>query len=138
MSPTAVTGQPTFCAALTSLAQQSASEPAPDLPASLVRSGVSGEPTCAQAPVTGTPAHCRWEFPYRDPAAAEAFEGLKSLIEGCLEPDAQILDDAAVNHPDSYDLLQYRAGDVTVAVSSKDKATLNKTFVFLRLFREGG
>lgn len=40
---------------------------------------------------------------------------------------------SVVNHPDSYDLLQFNFGPAIVSVSLKDKAALAKTYVFLRI-----
>ena len=37
-----------------------------------------------------------------------------------------------VNHPDSYDLHEWRTPSGTYAISVKDKGALNRTLVFLR------
>ena len=76
-------------------------------------------------------ASCHWGFPYRDDAALTTASEIWAEIQACI--DGQIVaEDAAVNHPDSYDLRIWQSGAETFAVAVKDKAALNRTLVFLR------
>ncbi len=76
---------------------------------------------------------CAWEYPYRSPHANEAFEALHGLIGECFGDRAPMRKDPGVNHPDFYDLRQYRLDHVDLSVSIKEKAALQATFVFLRI-----
>ena len=77
---------------------------------------------------------CSWSFGYRADAANARFESLHASVASCLGPDAASRTDPTVNHPDSYSLHEFDAGDVTVAVSIKDKGAQKKTLVFLRIY----
>lgn len=79
--------------------------------------------------------HCFWMHPYRAAEADAAFERLVRTIRTCFDDARAIADDLRVNHPDSYDLKQFRADGALISVSRKDKATLGKTYVFLRAER---
>lgn len=74
---------------------------------------------------------CRWSYPYRDILARHAFEDLLAMVMQCT--DEEIVEDGArVNHPDSYDLRQFRLGESVVSLSLKDKGALGQSLVFLR------
>lgn len=75
---------------------------------------------------------CTWAFDYRDPAAQALFDRLLTQIAACLGPEHRFRQDSGVNHPDFYDLRLISDGAGTLAVSIKDKAGLQQTFVFLR------
>ncbi len=74
---------------------------------------------------------CGWGFPYRSDAADAAFLGLLDDVATCgtlvntADPD--------VSHPDSYDLREFEMDGGRVRVALKDKATLQQTYVFLRI-----
>lgn len=75
---------------------------------------------------------CHWSHAYRGstvaPHAARIWQHLTSCRAGqLLAPDTQ------VNHPDSYDLREWAHGRDVYALSVKDKAALERTFVFLRI-----
>lgn len=80
---------------------------------------------------------CQWEFDYRGPAAAQAFDRFTRLLSDCFQGRAREIRDQGVNHPDFYDLRQYRLDNAAVSVSIKDKGALRKTFVFLRIEPNG-
>ena len=79
--------------------------------------------------------HCAWAFDYRVPKAAALFEMYDADIRACLADPQKAKADAEVNHPDSYILHQYLVDGTTVAISLKDKAALQETYVFLRIKR---
>ena len=76
---------------------------------------------------------CNWDFPYRAPGAAAVLDMLDRAIPICVRGAKALPTDSSVNHPDSYDLRRYQRGDVTISTSLKDKASLEKTIVFLRI-----
>lgn len=76
---------------------------------------------------------CVWTFDYRSIRATEGFEALNRSLLQCLGPEVRIRSDQPVNHPDTYDLRTYVYGDASLSVSMKDKAALDKTYVFLRI-----
>ena len=81
---------------------------------------------------------CAWAFPYRAAEAHGTFETFNRSLQDCFGDPAPSGRDHRVNHPDSYDLRQYRSGRVEVAVSIKDKSALQKTYLFLRVHGEPG
>ena len=93
---------------------------------------LSGASECdlAKNPDGARNLHCFWEYPYR---AAEAYDQFDSMVRSlgvCFDGATEPLRDQPVNHPDFYDQLSIRIGDVTVAVSIKDKSASGKTFTF--------
>ena len=74
---------------------------------------------------------CRWSYPYRDVLALHAFEDLLAMVTQCTDEEI-VEDEAQVNHPDSYDLRQFRLGESVVSLSLKDKGALGQSLVFLR------
>ncbi|MEM7075357.1 MAG: hypothetical protein AAF484_09750 [Pseudomonadota bacterium] len=114
------------------------SGPAPAQTCGWVEALVSGQvsPDMAEGAVCTTEDQivCRWDFAYRATAAGALFDTLSETLSACLDPaDAPA---APVNHPDSYAQRQYRAAQTAVSVALKDKAGLDKSFVFLRVDRE--
>ncbi len=81
----------------------------------------------------GTQVHCGWAFPYRAPAAKDAFQGLLAAVTACSGGRVDTTADQDVNHPDYYDLQTFRWIDREIGVSLKDKAGLGETYVFLRV-----
>lgn len=77
--------------------------------------------------------HCSWAFDYRAEAAKHAFDRLSKDVAACLGNDARMIEDQDVNHPDFYDLTSFETDEQTIAVSLKDKAALQQTYVFLRV-----
>ncbi|MEM7179238.1 MAG: hypothetical protein AAGD47_09775 [Pseudomonadota bacterium] len=80
----------------------------------------------------GSGVSCHWEFAFRGAAAQHHADELWSTLTRC-RSGVVLGPDIRVNHPDSYDLRELNAGEVTYRVSLKDKAALNRTLVFLRL-----
>ncbi len=78
---------------------------------------------------------CHWTFPFRDAGAAEFAASLWSTLAAC-RPGSAGGADQRVNHPDSFDLLEWQGADGVYRVSVKDKGGLNRTLVFLGF--EGG
>ncbi len=74
---------------------------------------------------------CHWSYAYRGAAALQAFEDLLALLRQCADEEI-VEDEAQVNHPDSYDLRQFRLGESVVSLSLKDKGALGQSLVFLR------
>ncbi|MEM7215325.1 MAG: hypothetical protein AAF423_07255 [Pseudomonadota bacterium] len=79
---------------------------------------------------------CFWEFEYRADIAKVHFDQIGNTITLCLGNQTEIKSDQPVNHPDFYDLQTYQADGTTFALSIKDKAALEQTFVFLRVENE--
>ena len=76
--------------------------------------------------------HCAWPFAYRAAAALDGFDQLVEQVEGCLGGSGDGIGDQSVNHPDSYDLREFKIEGGSVAVSLKDKGALQQTYIFLR------
>ncbi len=76
--------------------------------------------------------HCRWSFDYRSDESIEMQDRMASDIRDCLGAST-ISPEQGVNHPDTYDQQLYRAGDMALSVSLKDKAAMQRSFVFLRI-----
>ncbi len=88
-------------------------------------------PDCRLITKSGGMSHmCMWTFKYRDQHATAGFAALFGRIKQCLGPNASELMDAGVNHPDSYEARFLDADGLRFTVSIKDKAPLQKTFVF--------
>lgn len=77
-----------------------------------------------------TGVSCYWEFPYRDGSAEQLAHSLWSVLKTC-RPGTHLASDWPVNHPDSFELRQWSAGNAIYRVSLKDKAGQNRTLVFL-------
>ncbi len=77
--------------------------------------------------------HCALEFPYRSAAATATFDTLLDEMTQCLGPTASVTTDQSVNHPDAYDLREFKLDGRSYAVSIKDKGALQQTLVFLRV-----
>lgn len=77
--------------------------------------------------------HCGWAFSYRAPAATKAFQRLVKTVTDCLGAGATVTTDPRVNHPDSYHLQTFELEGREFGVSLKDKASLSKSIVFLRV-----
>ena len=92
----------------------------------------SPSPTeCQQT--TGASGHCHWRFEYRDGAAHNVFDALRSDIQACPGLIAVPAPETSVNHPDSYLQSQFTGAGRVVSVSVKDKAGHGATYVFLRV-----
>ena len=74
---------------------------------------------------------CMWTFAYRSDSAAAGFERLIGDLKSCFDGREPTREDIGVNHPDSYDASRFDIDGVRISVSIKDKAALEKTFVFL-------
>lgn len=98
-----------------------------------IANAIGADQCASELRLDGTSASvCQWEFPFRAPSASGRFDTLLAEIRSCLGPNSELPEDLQVNHPDSYDLRQFRSGDTVVSLSIKDKSALEKTFVFLR------
>ncbi|MEM9584650.1 MAG: hypothetical protein AAGA08_16185 [Pseudomonadota bacterium] len=93
------------------------------------------DPSCRSslAQSGATSLHCGWPFQYRASQAKDAFLALVEDVQACLGPDASRVGDPKVNHPDFYELQVFGVAEGEVGVSLKDKASLQKTYVFLRI-----
>lgn len=93
---------------------------------------VPAEATCipylAQNGANGT--SCHWSFPLRERGAKELAADLWAEVQRC-RPGKAGDTDTPVNHPDSFDLLEWRANNAIYRVSVKDKGGLGQTLVFL-------
>ena len=74
---------------------------------------------------------CWWEFPYRSGAARETYANLVQDLSACPTLIAATKD-TGVNHPDTYDAVQFDLGVAAWVLSLKDKSALGKSYVFLR------
>lgn len=129
-APTAAAG---LCAEVSALAGAARSN-FPDAAAG--PSALPGAEDCALslAPSGARAYHCAWRFALRDPAASDRFEAIVRDLRRCFGAQAVVTIDDSVNHPDTYDLRQFRLERVTVAVSIKDKGALESTYVFIRVY----
>lgn len=74
---------------------------------------------------------CRWSFEYRAQRAEDMFKEMAEKLTECLgRPKPQ---GSPVNHPDSYTLMQFQNREAVISLSLKDKASLQQTFLFLRV-----
>ncbi len=73
--------------------------------------------------------HCSWGYPYRSEIAERRFKEMADALHVCFGETVGAGNDKPVNHPDTYDQLQYRSGHVAILVSLKDKAALERTFI---------
>ena len=83
--------------------------------------------------------HCMAPYPYRSRVALQVFEALNIAMTQCKFTRDRIDEAEAVNHPDSYDQRSYLFGVADaiwrVDLSLKDKATLEQTLLFLRVWK---
>ena len=90
----------------------------------------------------GTNIHyCSWTFPFRSGEARQLFTNLNEQIGLCLNIGPNHESDQPVNHPDSFWLNTYRLETTKLSISVKDKSSLGKSLLFLRvqsLARSGG
>lgn len=93
---------------------------------------------CGQSIALGgrSAVHCAWVFALRAPEAEAFFDGMARAAMACAGAKTGVTNTPAVNHPDSYDLRQFRLDGVTLSVSIKDKAALGRTYVFIRAERD--
>ena len=77
--------------------------------------------------------HCYWSFPYRSAASVQSFDAMVQRVANCASVDGRLYGGDMVNHPDTYDLRRFMVAGNIVNVSLKDKASLQKTIVFLRI-----
>ena len=120
-----------LCSALEDLMQQARA----NFAGSVTQPALPGAPACDLAQGLGGAReyHCAWAFEYRAPKAADLFNTYDADIRACLINPQKAKADAEVNHPDSYVLYQYLTDGITIAISLKDKAALQETYVFLRI-----
>ena len=76
---------------------------------------------------------CSWQFDYRDALATNQFIKLNNELRTYSGETFPVIEDLDVNHPDFYDLKTYTKLETSLAVSLKDKAALDQTYVFLRI-----
>lgn len=80
-------------------------------------------------PGGGGALSCRWDFALRDKAATRVYAALAEAARECAQTAEK---DVGVNHPDSYDAVSFRAGEVWLRLSLKDKSALGLTILFLQ------
>ncbi|MEX0345276.1 MAG: hypothetical protein AB3N20_10175 [Rhizobiaceae bacterium] len=126
-----------FCPAiekLGALAQNSfviAPTPADVEPLFTVAKNPVVQPDCRLFTKSGGKSHmCMWTFEYRDQHATAGFTALLGRIKQCLGSSASESMDTGVNHPDSYEARYFELDGFRFTVSIKDKAPLQKSFVF--------
>lgn len=126
----------TFCADVEALSGTGV-EHGLALPADIVRgipsSERAGECRTSRALSGASHVHCSWSFDYRSDAATEVFEGMTAAVTACLGPEATMISDSSVNHPDAYSLRMFDRAGQEFAVSVKDKGALKQTLVFVRV-----
>jgi len=76
---------------------------------------------------------CFWRFAYRSDAARAGFEHAAGALEACFPGLVAEAEAPSVNHPDSFEQLQYRAGARRFSVGLKDKAALGESLVILSI-----
>lgn len=86
----------------------------------------------------GVTHYCVWEYPFRAPEAASAYEHLSTALGACLGNRATERDDLGVNHPDTFSSRQFDIDGISVTVSLKDKAALGKSLIFIRVMAPPG
>lgn len=82
--------------------------------------------------MTGEALFCYSEHPFRSETAVKQARQLEAALTACFG-EIQTTEDAAVNHPDSYDARHFDVKDARISLSIKDKGALGKTLVFLRI-----
>lgn len=126
----------TFCADLEALARPGAVQ-ALVLPIGLSTvmplSERKGECRTSLALSGASHVHCSWSFGYRSDEAGRLFQGMIGTMVACLGPEVSMTSDRSVNHPDAYDLQMFDRSGQEFAVSIKDKGTLQRTLVFVRV-----
>lgn len=95
---------------------------------------IEGATSCREVVEVGGKSsyQCWWTFNFRAKQAVTFFQNGSDEIAVCLAGAQKALDQP-VNHPDSYVLHEYTAEGRNVAISYKDKTTLQQSFVFLRV-----
>ena len=128
-----ITHADTFCTSLKALVTEARSNFADSPPVAL-----KGAQSCRLTRNLAAPDayFCAWDFPYRAPKADQTFARFNQSAQTCFDDLTALDADQPVNHPDSYDLRQYRLGDINLSVSLKDKTALQKTYVFIRISAE--
>jgi len=76
---------------------------------------------------------CFWRFAYRSDAARAGFERAAGALEACYPGLVAETPGPSVNHPDSFEQLQYHAGARRFSVGLKDKAALGASMVILSI-----
>ena len=69
----------------------------------------------------------------QDALATNQFIKLNNELRTYSGETFPVIEDLDVNHPDFYDLKTYTKMETSLAVSLKDKAALDQTYVFLRV-----
>ncbi len=91
-----------------------------------------GDASCQVANRSGgSISYCQWVFPYRSVEATATFRDFARQLESCFGTEAVQGAGPGVNHPDSYAQRRYTAGPASVSLSLKDKAALDRTYVFV-------
>lgn len=95
----------------------------------------AGADQCASAVGEGGTSiyYCSWSFPFRSGEARDLFTALNQQIGACLKIGSAAASDQPVNHPDSFWLNTYRLENTELSISVKDKSTLEKSLLFLRV-----
>ena len=80
---------------------------------------------------------CVWSYAQGSGAAPAEFGRLNGAVRDCLGDRARIVRDQPVNHPDYFDLREYRLDGVVLTVSLKEKSARRKTYVVFRIQADG-
>jgi hypothetical protein len=98
-----------------------------------------GAKSCALALVKGArrQLYCRWTFAYRSGEARAWLQKLDRRIHECVSLPIEVIDDTAVNHPDTFEQRRYLFGKNEISLSAKDKAANDQSHVFFSLTGAG-
>ena len=96
---------------------------------------INGADQCASATGEGGSEiyYCSWQFPFRSGEARQLFTQLDAQVDSCLNTDSASTSDQPVNHPDSFWLNTYQLEKSKLSISVKDKSSLGKSLLFLRV-----
>lgn len=136
-SPALADGPPAICAAVEVVLDRLAQPISGSETGNRGISPMSGAETCDQSLTLegGRAFHCAWRFAYREAEAGEAFRTMADKLSRCttLTTRAEAGTGPRVNHPDSYDLIEFNTPRGLIALSLKDKGALQRSYVFLRI-----
>lgn len=73
--------------------------------------------------------YCLWSYPFRHPEAKNAYIFMGKSAVSCEDFSAVEATKTGVNHPDTYAQSLFSSHKMSVSISLKDKAELEKTFL---------
>ena len=97
------------------------------------RAAFKGADTCRTTRQLGggSAYHCAWSYPYRSKHSRTALQTFLARIESCEGVARSTQPETGVNHPDTYEQWVFRVAGRTISVSLKDKAQLDRSYLFL-------